>query len=71
MSHPGYVSFFRQSQVMMSTEFLASIKILRTIVLATFISTTKGSLWGEVKHEASPLLNTMVGTPSHEPLARS
>ncbi|KAJ8441092.1 hypothetical protein Cgig2_000353 [Carnegiea gigantea] len=62
MSHPGCVSFFKQSQVMMLTELPKSIRIHPTIALAIFISTTKGSLCGKAKREASFLPNMIVGT---------
>ncbi|KAJ8422192.1 hypothetical protein Cgig2_011944 [Carnegiea gigantea] len=66
-SLPGYLSFFRQSQVMMSTELLVSIRILRTMVLATFISITSGSLCREAKCWPSSPPNTMVGTVTRLP----
>ncbi|KAJ8432366.1 hypothetical protein Cgig2_014985 [Carnegiea gigantea] len=67
MSHPGYVSFFKQSQVIMLTELPVSIRIHRTIALAIFISTTKGSLCGEAKRGASFPPNTIVGTVMQVP----
>ncbi|KAJ8447167.1 hypothetical protein Cgig2_022896 [Carnegiea gigantea] len=59
MSRPGYVSFWRQSQVMMSTELSVSIRILRAMMLATFISTTRRSLCGEAKRTTCLSPNTM------------
>jgi len=56
----GYLSFFKKSQVMMSTKLLVSIRIRHTIALATFNSTTNGSLCAEVKCGLSPPLNTII-----------
>ncbi|KAJ8434599.1 LOW QUALITY PROTEIN: hypothetical protein Cgig2_025025 [Carnegiea gigantea] len=49
------------SHVMMSTELPVSISILRTIALATFISTTYGSLCEDVKRGLYFPPNTKVG----------
>ena len=59
---PECVSFFKQSQVMMSTELPVSIKISCTITLAIFNLTTKGSSCGEANRGASFPANTIVGT---------
>jgi len=67
MSRPGFVSFFKKSQVIMLTELLVSIRIRCAIALAIFISTTKGSLSGEANHEASFPPKTIVGTAVRGP----
>lgn len=62
ISLPRYSSFFKHSQVMVCTELPVSIRILRTIALATFISTTNRSLCRKVKCRPFPPPNTNVST---------
>ncbi|KAJ8450721.1 LOW QUALITY PROTEIN: hypothetical protein Cgig2_021193 [Carnegiea gigantea] len=67
MSRPGTTNFFKQSQVMISTKLPVSTWIRRMIALVIFISTTRGSLWGEVNRGESFPPNIMVGVVMHDP----